>query len=44
MASLIPHARLHVIDSGHLFLLTRTLEVAAIILEFLNGAHPNVLD
>jgi poly(3-hydroxyalkanoate) depolymerase len=44
MASLIPHARLHVIDSGHLFLLTRTPEVAAIILEFLNGAHPDVLD
>jgi hypothetical protein len=35
LASLIPHARLIVIDDGHLFLVTRAGEAAAMISEFL---------
>jgi poly(3-hydroxyalkanoate) depolymerase len=38
MASLIPHAQLHVVDSGHLFLLTRAAELAPVITRFLRDA------
>jgi poly(3-hydroxyalkanoate) depolymerase len=34
LAALIPNARLHVIDDGHLFLVSRAREVAPIIREF----------
>jgi pimeloyl-ACP methyl ester carboxylesterase len=37
LASLIPRAQLHVVDSGHLFLVTRAQEVAPIIKRFLAG-------
>jgi len=36
LAGLIPHARLVTIDDGHLFLVTRAQESAAVISEFLN--------
>ncbi len=35
LASLIPDARLHVIDDGHLFLISRALDVAPTVLQFL---------
>ena len=35
LASLIPQAQLHVIDSGHLFLVTRAREIAPVIKQFL---------
>jgi len=35
LATLIPQAKLHVINSGHLFLLTRAQEIAPIIRQFL---------
>jgi len=38
LASLIPQAKLHVIDSGHLFLVTRAQEVAPVIKQFLHCA------
>jgi poly(3-hydroxyalkanoate) depolymerase len=38
MASLIPRAQLHVVDSGHLFLLSRAPEVVPVIRRFLEGA------
>ncbi|HKE05786.1 MAG TPA: poly(3-hydroxyalkanoate) depolymerase [Blastocatellia bacterium] len=38
LASLIPQAQLHVIDSGHLFLVTRAQEVAPVIKQFLHCA------
>jgi poly(3-hydroxyalkanoate) depolymerase len=37
LASLIPQAQLHVVNSGHLFLATRAQEVAPIIKQFLGG-------
>jgi poly(3-hydroxyoctanoate) depolymerase len=37
LASLIPKAQLHVINCGHLFLLTRAQEVAPLIKQFLVG-------
>jgi len=36
MASLIPRAQLHVVDSGHLFLLTRAQELVPVITRFLD--------
>jgi poly(3-hydroxyalkanoate) depolymerase len=38
LASLIPQAQLHIINSGHLFLVTRAQEVAPIIKQFLRRA------
>ena len=40
MASLIPRARLHVVNSGHLFLLTQAHTVVPLIREFLNADEP----
>jgi poly(3-hydroxyoctanoate) depolymerase len=37
LASLIPGAQLHVVDCGHLFLVTRTREIAPVIRQFLAG-------
>lgn len=37
LASLIPQAQLHIINSGHLFLVTRAQEVAPVIRQFLAG-------
>jgi poly(3-hydroxyalkanoate) depolymerase len=37
LASLIPQAQLHVIDSGHLFLVTRARDIAPVIKQFLAG-------
>ena len=34
-AWLLPDARLHVVDDGHLFLLTRAQETARVVAEFL---------
>jgi len=34
LAALIPNARLHVVDDGHLFLVSRARDVAPVILEF----------
>ena len=41
LASLIGKARLHVVDDGHLFLITRALDVAPVIRRFLTegAAH-----
>ena len=41
MAKLIPHAQLHVVDSGHLFLLTKAKELVPVILRFLNDDAPS---
>jgi poly(3-hydroxyalkanoate) depolymerase len=38
LASLIPQAQLHIVNSGHLFLVTRAQEVAPIIKQFLRRA------
>ena len=38
-AWLLPNARLHVFDDGHLFLLTRAKETAGIIAGFLANFH-----
>jgi poly(3-hydroxyalkanoate) depolymerase len=38
MASLIPRSQLYVVDSGHLFLLTRAHELVPVIKRFLGGA------
>ena len=38
LASLIPQAQLHIVNSGHLFLVTRAQEVAPIIKQFLSRA------
>ena len=35
LASLIPNARLHVIDDGHLFLISSALDIALVVREFL---------
>jgi len=47
LASLIPQAQLHVIDSGHLFLVTRAQEIAPVIKQFLYptsaGQNPNLI-
>jgi len=40
MASLIPRAELHVVDSGHMFLLSRAQELVPVIRRFLNGGAP----
>ena len=40
MASLIPKAKLYVIDDGHLFLVTRASEVAPVVREFLTAGEP----
>ena len=40
LARLIPNSRLRTIDDGHLFLVTRPAESAAIIEEFLSAAEP----
>jgi poly(3-hydroxyalkanoate) depolymerase len=40
LAALIPAARLHVIDDGHLFLVSRAREIAPIVNKFLLAAHP----
>ena len=40
MARMIPSAQLHVVDSGHMFLLSRTQELIPVIQRFLNGDHP----
>jgi poly(3-hydroxyalkanoate) depolymerase len=37
LAWLIPHAKLHVVDCGHLFLITRAAEVAPVIRTFLES-------
>jgi pimeloyl-ACP methyl ester carboxylesterase len=39
-AWLLRDARLHVIDDGHLFLLTRAQETASVIARFLVAARP----
>jgi poly(3-hydroxyalkanoate) depolymerase len=39
LASLIPQAQLHIVNSGHLFLVTRAQEVAPIIKQFLRRAR-----
>jgi pimeloyl-ACP methyl ester carboxylesterase len=39
-AFLLPHARLHIINDGHLFLLTRAQETAKIIDDFLREDKP----
>ena len=36
LARLIPNARLHMIDDGHLFMVTRPVETARAVEEFLN--------
>lgn len=42
LASLIPQAQLHIVNSGHLFLVTRAQEVAPVIKQFLAGeGNPN---
>jgi poly(3-hydroxyalkanoate) depolymerase len=38
LAALIPNARLHVVDDGHLFLVSRARDVAPVILEFLGSS------
>jgi len=38
LAALIPDARLHVVDDGHLFLVTRAPEIARVVDAFLAGA------
>ncbi|HEV2668781.1 MAG TPA: poly(3-hydroxyalkanoate) depolymerase, partial [Blastocatellia bacterium] len=43
LASLIPQAQLHIVNSGHLFLVTRAQEVAPIIKQFLRRAGEAVL-
>jgi pimeloyl-ACP methyl ester carboxylesterase len=41
MATLIPHAILHVVPDGHLFFLTDTTQTSRVISAFLDGrAHP----
>lgn len=42
LASLIPNAELRMIDDGHLFLVTRPAETAALIEAFLAGESPQV--
>jgi len=37
LSSLIPKARLHVVDDGHLFLISSAAQVAPIVREFLSG-------
>ena len=39
LAGLIPNAELRMIDDGHLFIVTRPVETAAIIEEFLAGGE-----
>ncbi|MCI0390215.1 MAG: poly(3-hydroxyalkanoate) depolymerase [Acidobacteria bacterium] len=47
LASLIPQAQLHVVNSGHLFLVTRAQEIAPVIKQFLlptpAGQNPNLI-
>jgi poly(3-hydroxyalkanoate) depolymerase len=39
LAFLIRHARLHVVDDGHLFIVTRATEIAPVVRAFLDGEH-----
>jgi pimeloyl-ACP methyl ester carboxylesterase len=40
MATLIPHAILHVVRDGHLFFLTDTTQTSRVISAFLDGRPP----
>ena len=37
LAALIPNSRIHIVDDGHLFLVSRVREVAPVILDFLRA-------
>jgi len=44
LATLIPNARLHVVDDGHLFLLSRAREIAQLVGNFLAGRPVQATD